>query len=323
MIHTVTLLLLRKALADCARLPPAIGLSFNLSAHDLASPETVVAILAAVRRSGLDPRRLTLELTETALMRDFEQAKAAITTLRALGIKIALDDFGTGYSSLGYVHRLPLDKIKIDRASWPTSTPTGAAVWSPRSWTSARTSASTASPRGSRRPTSSRRRGGTAAATSRATSSASRCHSSIFLSSSGSMRRWIPQGVIERGHVRRVRSGTPGAWKALSLADVAPSEVLSTTPRRPCPAAGACRFGRSCRPSGPREVLGRRHVPLPGRSSPKRSRGSGPIQRTIARAEAPFAVPGGLPKRTRPARRGFCCATWAFSDRAPARRLVS
>lgn len=116
LIHTMTLLLLQKALADGARLPPGIGLSFNLSAHDLASPETVVAILAAVRGSGFDPRRLTLELTETALMRDFDQAKASITTLRALGIAIALDDFGTGYSSLGYVHSLPLDKIKIDRS---------------------------------------------------------------------------------------------------------------------------------------------------------------------------------------------------------------
>ncbi|MBE7200209.1 MAG: EAL domain-containing protein, partial [Parafilimonas terrae] len=115
-IHTVTLLLLRKALADSARLPPGIGLSFNLSAHDLTSPETVAEILAAVRASGLDPRRLTLELTETALMRDFDQAKAAIATLRTLGIQIALDDFGTGYSSLGYVHSLPLDKIKIDRS---------------------------------------------------------------------------------------------------------------------------------------------------------------------------------------------------------------
>jgi diguanylate cyclase (GGDEF)-like protein len=116
LIHTVTLLLLRKALTDGARLPPTVGLSFNLSAHDLASAETMAAILDTVRASGFDPRRLTLELTETALMRDFDQAKAAITTLRALGIKVALDDFGTGYSSLGYVHRLPLDKIKIDRS---------------------------------------------------------------------------------------------------------------------------------------------------------------------------------------------------------------
>ena len=116
MIHHVTLLLLRKALADCALLPPDVGLSFNLSAHDLASPETVAAIVGAVRKSGIDPRRMTLELTETALLRDFDQAKEAIVALRALGIKIALDDFGTGYSSLGYVHRLPLDKIKIDRS---------------------------------------------------------------------------------------------------------------------------------------------------------------------------------------------------------------
>ncbi|TNC12968.1 EAL domain-containing protein [Methylobacterium terricola] len=115
-IHTVTTLLLRKALADATRLPPEVGLSFNLSSHNLASSETVCAILAAVRESGLDPRRLTLELTETALMRDFERARDAIATLRALGIQIALDDFGTGYSSLGYVHRLPLDKIKIDRS---------------------------------------------------------------------------------------------------------------------------------------------------------------------------------------------------------------
>ncbi|GJD53808.1 hypothetical protein OPKNFCMD_6586 [Methylobacterium crusticola] len=115
-IHTVTILLLRKALADATRLPLEVGLSFNLSSHNLASSETVCAILAAVGESGLDPRRLTLELTETALMRDFQRAKEAIATLRALGIKIALDDFGTGYSSLGYVHRLPLDKIKIDRS---------------------------------------------------------------------------------------------------------------------------------------------------------------------------------------------------------------
>ena len=116
MIHALTLLLFRKALADAARLPLRVGLSFNLSSHDLASPETVLAVMAAVRESGLDPKRITLELTETALMRDFSRAQDSIRALRALGIKIALDDFGTGYSSLGYVHRLPLDRIKIDRS---------------------------------------------------------------------------------------------------------------------------------------------------------------------------------------------------------------
>ncbi|GJE25900.1 putative bifunctional diguanylate cyclase/phosphodiesterase [Methylobacterium organophilum] len=116
MIHTLTTLLLRKALREAARLPPGVGLSFNLSSQDLVSPETVLAILAIVRNSGIDPQRLTLELTETAVMGDFERARQSIATLRTLGIKIALDDFGTGYSSLGYVHRLPLDKIKIDRS---------------------------------------------------------------------------------------------------------------------------------------------------------------------------------------------------------------
>lgn len=116
MIHTLTILLLRKALADAGQFPPDVGLSFNLSSHDLTSSMTVISILAVVRESGFDPHRLTLELTETALMRDFETAQASITALRALGIKIALDDFGTGYSSLVYVHRLPLDKIKIDRS---------------------------------------------------------------------------------------------------------------------------------------------------------------------------------------------------------------
>jgi diguanylate cyclase (GGDEF)-like protein len=115
-IHRLTATLLRKALADAARLPPDIGLSFNLSSHDLVSRETVAAILAIVGESGFDPRRLTLELTETALMRDFERAREGITLLRALGIRIALDDFGTGYSSLSYVHRLPLDRVKIDRS---------------------------------------------------------------------------------------------------------------------------------------------------------------------------------------------------------------
>lgn len=115
-IHRLTTLLLRKALADAARLPPEIGLSFNLSSHDLTSPETVVAVVAIVRESGFDPRRLTLELTETALMRDFERAREAIALLQGLGIRIALDDFGSGYSSLSYVHRLPLDKVKIDRS---------------------------------------------------------------------------------------------------------------------------------------------------------------------------------------------------------------
>jgi predicted signal transduction protein with EAL and GGDEF domain len=62
------------------------------------------------------PERIDLEVTETALMRDFDKGCECLKALKALGAHIALDDFGTGYSSLSYVHRLPLDKIKIDRS---------------------------------------------------------------------------------------------------------------------------------------------------------------------------------------------------------------
>lgn len=115
-IHRLTLTLLRKALAHLTRLPAGITLSFNLSAHDLTSSETVVGIIALILEAGAEPSRITMELTETAVMRDFDAAEQSIRLLRGLGIKIALDDFGTGQSSLSYLHRLPIDKVKIDRS---------------------------------------------------------------------------------------------------------------------------------------------------------------------------------------------------------------
>nr|WP_255699822.1 EAL domain-containing protein [Jiella avicenniae] len=115
-MHRLTLTLLGKALAHLERLPAEVMLSFNLSAHDITCHETVVAIMSLVRRSGVHPSRLVMELTETAVVRDFEAAEASMRLLRSLGIKIALDDFGTGQSSLSYLRRLPIDKVKIDRS---------------------------------------------------------------------------------------------------------------------------------------------------------------------------------------------------------------
>ncbi|WP_244486896.1 EAL domain-containing protein [Aurantimonas sp. Leaf443] len=115
-IHRLTLTLLAKALACLDRLPGSTKLSFNLSAHDLTSGETVLGMVSLIRASCPDPSRLILELTETAVLRDFSAAEDAILLLRALGVQIALDDFGTGQSSLSYLHRLPIDNVKIDRS---------------------------------------------------------------------------------------------------------------------------------------------------------------------------------------------------------------
>ena len=116
LIHAVTLTLFRKALNRTLCLPGHIGLSFNLSANDITSPETISSLVNIIEEGAIASSRITFELTETALLRDFEAAVIAIGKLRSLHVKIALDDFGTGYSSLNYLRRLAPDKIKIDRS---------------------------------------------------------------------------------------------------------------------------------------------------------------------------------------------------------------
>ncbi len=108
--------LLTKALKVAAQWPEDVRLAFNLSAHDLCSPESILAIIAAVNASGLSPRRIDFEITETAMARDFSAARAGVDALKALGAGISLDDFGTGFSSLSHVHSLPLDTLKVDRS---------------------------------------------------------------------------------------------------------------------------------------------------------------------------------------------------------------
>lgn len=115
-ITLITRLLLEKALKVAATWPEDIFLSFNLSPHDLATSEGVLRLIGIVNASHFPAHRINFEITETAVMSDFEQARASIELLRRLGCGISLDDFGTGYASLSYVHRLPLSKIKVDRS---------------------------------------------------------------------------------------------------------------------------------------------------------------------------------------------------------------
>ncbi|MFP5391903.1 MAG: putative bifunctional diguanylate cyclase/phosphodiesterase [Gammaproteobacteria bacterium] len=87
----------------------------NLSARQLKG-ETVHTVAEALRTSGLAPRYLELELTETAIMGDAANAMTILSDLKDLGVRLSLDDFGTGYSSLDYLRRFPFDSIKIDRS---------------------------------------------------------------------------------------------------------------------------------------------------------------------------------------------------------------
>lgn len=107
---------LQQACSDTAAWPHTIKVAVNVSAAQFKDPGLVTAVLSALTASGLDPRRLELEITETALLSDASATVAVLHALRAKGVRIAMDDFGTGYSSLGYLRSFPFDKIKIDRS---------------------------------------------------------------------------------------------------------------------------------------------------------------------------------------------------------------
>jgi len=115
-IDLLTEALLKKAARAALSWPRDIFLSFNLSSAQLMDPATSFNILAILNRVGLDPRRLELEITETAMMSDPETAQKIVNELRAVGVRVSLDDFGTGQSSLGRLRDFTFDKVKIDRA---------------------------------------------------------------------------------------------------------------------------------------------------------------------------------------------------------------
>jgi EAL domain-containing protein (putative c-di-GMP-specific phosphodiesterase class I) len=91
-----------------------IGMAVNVSARQLDTDEFVAEVRDALSHSGLQPSALTLEITETTLMRDAEQTARRLTTIKGLGVRMAIDDFGTGYSSLAHLQRFPVDALKID-----------------------------------------------------------------------------------------------------------------------------------------------------------------------------------------------------------------
>ncbi|MGN6300965.1 MAG: putative bifunctional diguanylate cyclase/phosphodiesterase [Angustibacter sp.] len=118
LIEPLTDWVVRRALRDLGRMdvPASARVSVNVSARNLTQPDFASRVLAAVAMAGVPTSRLVLEITETAVFADLERATAALAQLSSAGIAISLDDFGQGQTSLGYLSRLHLAELKIDRA---------------------------------------------------------------------------------------------------------------------------------------------------------------------------------------------------------------
>jgi len=93
-----------------------IGMAVNVSGRQLDSDQVILDVEQALSHSGLDPEALTIEITETSLMRNIEETARRLVAVKQLGVRIAIDDFGTGYSSLAHLQRFPVDALKIDRS---------------------------------------------------------------------------------------------------------------------------------------------------------------------------------------------------------------
>lgn len=119
LIGPLTYWVLETALREFSRVPPLCGglnLSVNLSAWNLQDPNLPEAVSQALEVTGFPPERLTLEITESAMMGDPVHARQILELLSVMGVRLAVDDFGTGFSSLGYLKLLPVNLLKIDRS---------------------------------------------------------------------------------------------------------------------------------------------------------------------------------------------------------------
>lgn len=105
-----------EACRQCQTWPEETSVAVNMSAVQFQVGSVTQAVRHALDATGLDPSRLEVEITETAVLNDMSHAIVVLEKLSDLGVRISLDDFGTGYSSLSYLHKLPLDKLKIDKS---------------------------------------------------------------------------------------------------------------------------------------------------------------------------------------------------------------
>jgi diguanylate cyclase (GGDEF)-like protein len=118
-VSAMTLWVLRQAIRDCAGWNAGgreLGVAVNLSALDLYDAGLPALVGSMLSEAGIPPSRLTLEVTESAIMRDAAHARKILADLKGRGVSLAIDDFGTGYSSLAHLKRLPVDELKIDKS---------------------------------------------------------------------------------------------------------------------------------------------------------------------------------------------------------------
>src|ERR1700733_11627387 len=116
LINAIGALMLQRACTDAAIWPDDVRVAVNLSPAQFRTGNLLSVVMDALKQSGLPPKRLELEITETVLLEKSSQVLATLHALRALGVRISMDDFGTGYSSLSYLRSFPFDKIKIDQS---------------------------------------------------------------------------------------------------------------------------------------------------------------------------------------------------------------
>jgi diguanylate cyclase (GGDEF)-like protein/PAS domain S-box-containing protein len=109
-------LMLRHACRDAANWPDDVRVAVNMSPLQFRVGNVLSMVMEVLKESGLSPKRLELEITETLVLEKSSQVLATLHALRALGVRISMDDFGTGYSSLSYLRSFPFDKIKIDQS---------------------------------------------------------------------------------------------------------------------------------------------------------------------------------------------------------------
>jgi diguanylate cyclase (GGDEF)-like protein len=116
MIHEIGAWVIRETCLQAARWDESIKVAVNVSANQIMRNDLPEIVYDAITRSGIDPKRLELEITESGIVADERHALAILNRIKALGCSIAMDDFGTGFSSLSTFKKFPFDKIKIDRA---------------------------------------------------------------------------------------------------------------------------------------------------------------------------------------------------------------